>query len=58
MAATERKEWIKALRQEVQRNEERWFHLFLLLAAAAALLLLGFGLWIRRLTVENRRLRA
>jgi hypothetical protein len=58
VAATERKEWIKALQQEVQHNEERWFHLFVVLAIAAALVLIAFGLWIRHLTVENRRLRA
>lgn len=57
VAATERQEWIKALQQEVQRNEARWFHLFLVLAIAAALVLIAFGLWIRRLAVENRRLR-
>jgi uncharacterized protein (DUF697 family) len=57
VAATERQEWIKALRQEVQRNEDRWFHLFLVLAIAAALLLIAFGLWIRHLAMENRRLR-
>jgi hypothetical protein len=58
VAATERQEWIKALQQEVERNEDRWFRLFLALAVAAALVLAAFILWIRRLTAENHRLRA
>lgn len=58
VAANERKEWIKDLRQEVQRNEDRWFHLFLVLAAVAALALLAFAIWVRRLALENRRLQA
>ena len=57
-AAAERQAWLDALQKEVKRNEERWFHLFLVLAIAATVLLIAFALWIRRLAVENRKLKA
>jgi len=58
VAAAERQAWIDALQKEVKRNEDRWFRLFLVLAVAATVLLIAFGLWIRRLAVENRRLKS